>query len=201
GQQLCRACCGELWGPAGLPGGGGGGGNKKGQAGAKRAGSNPIPLGKRALRPRPPKRTPPRSSPRGRNAWTFAPAQDARRKEWRTRNAHPPHRWTRPGLRWRDVLRSVERVAGVEPALDLAQPRIDRSRKGRAHACFALVLGHEIDIGAAGREPPGGAPIFPRPDEMATILLRALPRRLDVQHVGCRSQADRVHARIETRGG
>src|SRR5262249_15674490 len=107
---------------------------------------------------------------------------------------------TAPGLRWRDVLRSVEEVAGVEPALDLAQPRMDRSRKGRAHACFALVLGHEIYIGAAGRERPGGAPIFPRPDEMATILLRALPRRLDVQHVGCRP-ADRVHARIETRGG
>src|SRR5262249_27979777 len=67
----------------------------------------------------------------------IAPAQDTRRKEWRTRNARPPYRWTRPGLRWRDVLRSVEEVAGVEPALDLAQPRIDRSRKGRAHACFA----------------------------------------------------------------
>src|SRR5262249_10965300 len=108
---------------------------------------------------------------------------------------------TAPGLRWRDVLRSVEEIAGVELALDPAQPRIDLVRKGRAHACVALVLGHEIDIGAAGRERPGGAPIFPRPDEMATILLRALPRPLDVQHVGCRSQADRVHARIETRGG
>src|SRR5215475_8150388 len=106
---------------------------------------------------------------------------------------------TIPGLGWRDVLRSVEEVAGVEPALDPAQPRIDRSRKGRAHACFALVLGHEIDIGAAGRERPRGAPIFTRPDEMATILLWALPRRLDVQHVGCRPQADRVHARIEMR--
>src|SRR5262249_55408631 len=104
---------------------------------------------------------------------------------------------TAPGLRWRDVLRSVEEIAGVEPALDLAQPRIDRSRKGRAHACFALVLGHEIDIGAAGRERPGGAPILTCPEEMATILLRALPRRLDVQHVGCRPQADRVHARID----
>src|SRR5262245_52718515 len=73
----------------------GGGGNENGQARAKPAGSNAISLAKRALRLLPPKRIPPRSSPRGRNAWAFAPAQDARRKEWRTRNAPPPHRWTR----------------------------------------------------------------------------------------------------------
>src|SRR5262249_39259446 len=60
-----------IFGPAGISGAvavPGGGGNENGQARAKPAGSNAISLAKRALRPLPPKRIPPRSSPRGRTS-------------------------------------------------------------------------------------------------------------------------------------
>src|SRR5262249_31966588 len=90
--------------------------------------------------------------------------------------------WNRVGrglqLARRNILRPVEEIAGVELAFGLAQTRIDLVRIGRAHACVPFVLGHEIDVGAAGRERLGGGPVLPRPSKVARILLLALPAPL-----------------------
>src|SRR5262249_19204553 len=50
----------------------------------------------------------------------------------------------------RDILRAVEEIAGVEFRFDIAQPRIDFGRIGRAHASCALVIRDAIVLGGAG---------------------------------------------------
>src|SRR4029453_11819916 len=72
----------------------------------------------------------------------------------------------------RDILRPVGEIAGVELAFDITEARIDVGRVGRADPRFALVLRHEIDVGAAGREWPGGGPVLARPGEVAMVFLR-----------------------------
>src|SRR5262249_52227934 len=101
-----------------------------------------------------------------------------------------------PSALWADVLVHPEQVVRIVLGLDLREAIVIRTIRTGAHPVGAgLVLGHEVDVHAAGSVAPRVVEQLPSPGDAGLILGRISPARMHVQ--GPVDLAVRIRGRID----
>src|SRR5688572_14404349 len=105
----------------------------------------------------------------------------------------------RSGRNWlrRNVLIDPEHVAGVPACLDLDQTPVVVTIRGLSPLA-SFLLGEEIDIRTASREPAHVSPGSPRPLNVHLVIIGLLPGRGDVYDCPRIAVSDRRVAVRET---